>query len=84
MIASEKVLQVSPDNPLHPGGIKYNAMVFNGTIPGPVISVNQGDKVEITLKNEGAKIHSLDFHAAMGPAQALSGNVARTKQDMDI
>ena len=38
LIASEKVVQVASDDPLHPGGIKYNAMVFNGTVPGPVIS----------------------------------------------
>jgi nitrite reductase (NO-forming) len=76
LIADEMELQVAPDNPLHPGGIMYKAMTFNGTIPGPVIAVHQGDKVEITLKNEGTTIHSLDFHAAMGPSKALSGNVA--------
>jgi nitrite reductase (NO-forming) len=76
LIASEKVVQVAPDNDLHPGGIMYNAMVFNGTIPGPVVAVNQGDTLEITLKNEGKVIHSLDFHAGIGPSNALSGNVA--------
>jgi nitrite reductase (NO-forming) len=50
-------------------------MVFNGTIPGPVIAVHQGDKVEITLKNEGAQIHSLDFHAAVTTTGANSGPV---------
>ena len=54
----------------------YNAMVFNGRIPGPVVAVNQGDTLEITLKNKGAVIHSLDFHAGIGPSNALSGNVA--------
>src|SRR5688500_11818573 len=53
LIASEEVVQVAPDNALHPGGIMYNAMVFNGTIPGPVVAVNQGDTLEITLRNEG-------------------------------
>src|SRR6476659_2159554 len=53
LIADEKAVQVAPDNALHPGGIMYNAMVFNGTIPGPVVAVNQGDTHEITLKNEG-------------------------------
>lgn len=76
LIASEKVVQVAPDNALHPGGIMYNAMVFNGTIPGPVMASNAGDTVEITLKNEGKVIHSIDFHAAIGPTQVLSGNVA--------
>ena len=76
LIADEMVLQVAPDNPLHPGGIMYNAMTFNGTIPAPVISVHQGDTVEITLRNDGNVIHSLDFHAGFGASQALSGNVA--------
>ena len=75
LIADEKAVQVAPDNALHPGGIMYNAMVFNGTIPGPVVAVNQGDTLEITLKNEGKVIHSLDFHAGIGPSNALSGNV---------
>lgn len=76
LIADEIEVQVAPDNALHPGGIMYKAMVFNNTIPGPVISVHQGDTVEITLTNEGAVIHSLDFHAGFGPSKALSGNVA--------
>ncbi len=76
LIADEMEVQVAPNNALHPGGITYRAMVFNGTIPGPVISVHQGDTVEMTLVNEGQVIHSIDFHAAMGPTQVLSGNVA--------
>nr|ACY24491.1 copper-containing nitrite reductase [uncultured crenarchaeote 29d5] len=75
LIASEKQVQVAPDNALHPGGIMYNAMVFNGTIPGPVISIDQGDTLNITLKNEGQTIHSLDFHAGFGPSKAVSGSV---------
>jgi nitrite reductase (NO-forming) len=76
LIASEKQVQVAPDNALHPGGIMYNAMVFNGTIPAPVISIDQGDTLNITLINEGQTTHSLDFHAGFGPGKALSGNVA--------
>ncbi len=75
LTANEMEVQVAPDNPLHPGGIKYNAMVFGDTIPGPVVAVNQGDTVEFTLTNNGKVIHSLDFHAGFGPSQALSGNV---------
>ncbi|HKU50579.1 MAG TPA: multicopper oxidase domain-containing protein [Nitrososphaera sp.] len=75
LIADEMELQVAPDNALHPGGVMYKAMVFNGTIPGPVVAVHQGDTVEFTLTNEGAVIHSLDFHAGFGPSKALSGNV---------
>lgn len=76
LIADETEVQVAPDNALHPGGLMYNAMTFNGTVPGPVIAVNQGDTLEVTLRNEGEVIHSIDFHAAIGPSQVLSGNVA--------
>jgi nitrite reductase (NO-forming) len=75
LIASETELQIAEDSDLHPAGIMYNAMVFNGTIPGPVIAVHQGDKVEITLKNEGQTIHSLDFHAAITTNGANSGPI---------
>lgn len=75
LVASETDVQVSPTNhPLY-GTVTYRAFVFNGTIPGPVISVNQGDTVEFTLVNEGVQIHSLDFHAGFGPSKALSGSV---------
>ena len=66
LMAVEKPIQVAPDNALHPGGIWYNAYTFNGTIPGPVVSIDQGDTLEITLKNDGKAIHSLDFHAGDG------------------
>ena len=43
------------------------AWTFNGTIPGPVIRVKEGDVVEFTLKNEADRVHSIDFHAARTP-----------------
>jgi nitrite reductase (NO-forming) len=75
LVASEKELQVAPDNALHPGGVKYNAMVFNGTIPGPVIAIDQGDTLQITLRNDGKLVHSMDFHAGFGASKANSGPV---------
>src|SRR5438093_12737119 len=79
LIASEKVVQVAPDNALHPGGIMYNAMVFNGSIPGPVIAIDQGDTLNATLKNEGKLVHSIDLHAGYGADKANSGAVAPGK-----
>ncbi len=75
LVASEKEVQVAPDNALHPGGVKYNAMVFNGTIPGPVIAIDQGDTLEVTLRNDGKLVHSMDFHAGFGADKANSGPV---------
>jgi len=76
MIASEVEVPVAPDNALHPGGVMYKAMVFNGTIPGPVVAVDQGDTVEFTLINEGQVIHSMDFHAGDGTTQAVGSNAS--------
>jgi nitrite reductase (NO-forming) len=78
LIASEEDVQVAPDNALHPGGVMYRAMVFNGTIPGPVISVDQGDTIEFTLINEGEVIHSMDFHAGFGPQSAVGSDASET------
>jgi nitrite reductase (NO-forming) len=75
LIADEVEVQVAPDNALHPGGVRYNAMAWNGSIPGPVIAVDQGDNLEVTIRNDGQVIHSMDFHAAIGPSQVISGNI---------
>src|SRR5215217_3943664 len=78
LIASETDVQVAPDNALHPGGVMYRAMTFNGTIPGPVISVDQGDTIEFTLTNGGEVIHSIDFHAGFGPQAAVGSDASET------
>ncbi|HEY7108224.1 MAG TPA: multicopper oxidase domain-containing protein [Nitrososphaeraceae archaeon] len=75
LFAHDAIVQVAPDSQLKPGGVLYHAMTFNGTIPGPLISINQGDILEITLVNQADGVHSLDFHAGYGPSQALSGSV---------
>ena len=71
LIAHERVVQISPDNELHPGGIFYKAMTFNGSIPAPAISVNQGDTFEITLENRDTIAHSLNLHGIEGQNQSL-------------
>ncbi|HKS72505.1 MAG TPA: copper-containing nitrite reductase, partial [Terriglobales bacterium] len=59
----------------------YRYWTFNGKVPGPMIRVRQGDMVEVTLRNEAHSrmVHSVDFHAALGPgggaafSQAIPG-----------
>lgn len=42
----------------------FNAWTFNGTVPGPVLTVKQGDTIHFTLKNLDPNVpHSMDFHA---------------------
>ncbi len=53
-------------------GTEIKAMTFNGSVPGPLIVVHQGDYVELTLENPDSNslAHNIDFHAATG---ALGG-----------
>jgi nitrite reductase (NO-forming) len=47
-------------------------MTFNGTVPGPLMVVHEGDYVELTLVNPDTNLmqHNIDFHASTG---ALGG-----------
>ncbi len=53
-------------------GATLQGMTFNGSIPGPMMVVHEGDYVELTLMNPGSNSmpHNIDFHAATG---ALGG-----------
>jgi len=53
-------------------GTTLQAMTFNGTMPGPMMVVHEGDYVELTLVNPDTNTmpHNIDFHAATG---ALGG-----------
>jgi nitrite reductase (NO-forming) len=49
-------------------GTEVWALTFNGSVPGPMIVVHEGDYVELTLKNlaTNSMEHNIDFHAATG------------------
>ena len=61
----EKEIEVSP-------GVFIWAFTFNGSVPGPIIVVHEGDYVEMTLVNPSSNelLHNIDFHASSG---ALGG-----------
>lgn len=65
MFIDEKEIEVEP-------GVFMWAFTFNGTVPGPLIVVHEGDYVELTLKNlsKNKLVHNIDFHASTG---ALGG-----------
>ena len=48
------------------GGKTYNAMTFNGQVPGPTLRVTQGDVVKMTLSIPADEVtgHGNDMHAA--------------------
>ncbi|HRP08042.1 MAG TPA: multicopper oxidase domain-containing protein, partial [Gemmatimonadales bacterium] len=57
MRATHVTHQVAP-------GVSYQAWTFDDMVPGPVVRVTVGDKVEFTLVNDSPMPHSMDFHAA--------------------
>lgn len=50
-------------------GTTYEFWTFDGTVPGPMLRVMEGDTVELTLVNpEDSKVgHNIDLHAVNGP-----------------
>ncbi len=59
-------------------GIGYEYWTYNGTVPGPMIRVRQGDTVELTLRNapNSPVSHSIDSHGVLGPGGG--GKVTQT------
>ncbi|MGL1920104.1 MAG: copper-containing nitrite reductase [Hyphomicrobiales bacterium] len=66
MTIIEKLIEVDED------GTKVWAMTYEGTVPGPMMVVHEGDYVELRLINPESNSleHNIDFHAATG---ALGG-----------
>ena len=66
LVLKDITVQIAP-------GVKYAAWAWAGGAPGPVIHVRQGQQVKITLTNDGAIPHSVDFHAArVAPDKAFT------------
>jgi FtsP/CotA-like multicopper oxidase with cupredoxin domain len=47
-----------------------DAWTYNGTVPGPTIRVNPGDKVQVVLKNQLPESTSIHFHGLTTPNAA--------------
>lgn len=67
MVTDEVLMVVDEDT-----GASVWALTYNGSVPGPLIIVHEGDMVELTLRNpESSNMeHNIDFHASTG---ALGG-----------
>src|SRR4029078_10920974 len=65
MVLKDVTIEIAP-------GVKYAAWGFEGGAPGPVVHARQGHAGEVTLTNDGAIPHSIDFHAArIAPNEAV-------------
>ena len=64
---TERLMVVDEDT-----GASVWALTYNGSVPGPLIIVHEGDMVELTLRNPADSVmeHNIDFHASSG---ALGG-----------
>lgn len=62
MTCEEKKVAIDDD------GTETWVMTFNGTVPGPLLVVHEGDYVELTLINPITNVldHNIDFHASTG------------------
>ena len=62
LVIEEKKMVLDSD------GTEVWAFTYNGSVPGPMIVVHEGDYVELTLKNLATNIleHNIDFHASTG------------------
>jgi nitrite reductase (NO-forming) len=62
IVIEEKQIVINDD------GTTLQAMTFNGSIPGPLMVVHEGDYVEVTLVNPetNSMPHNIDFHSAAG------------------
>ncbi len=66
MTIEEKQIVVDDD------GTTFQAMTYNGSMPGPTMVVHEGDYLQLTLVNPATNSmpHNIDFHASTG---ALGG-----------
>jgi nitrite reductase (NO-forming) len=71
-------LEAKPVPGLIADGVGFVYWTFNGTVPGPMIRLRQGDDVELTLKNStnSPVSHSIDSHGVIGPGGG--GKVTQT------
>lgn len=56
-------------------GVVWRAFTWNGRVPGPLLVVEEGDEVEITVRNADTITHGLSIHAANAQTSLVVGNI---------
>ncbi|MCH7928734.1 MAG: nitrite reductase, copper-containing [Candidatus Dadabacteria bacterium] len=76
-VIEEKEIEVAPN-------VFIQAMTFNGSVPGPLIVVHEGDYVELTLINPKTNtlLHNIDFHASTGALGA--GDLTKVSPGQEV
>ena len=57
-------------------GVVYDGFLIDGHVPGPTIIVDEGDVVEINVRNEGTVPHGASIHAAYTQTSKYLGSIA--------
>lgn len=62
LTTKEVISEVAP-------GIYNNYWTYNGTVPGPMLRVREGDQVVVNLTNDKTSLHehNIDLHSVTGP-----------------
>jgi len=78
-VIEEKEIEVAPN-------VFIQAMTFNGSVPGPLIVVHEGDYVELTLINPKTNTlqHNIDFHASTGALGAGDLTIVSPGQEVKV
>mgnify|MGYP001262138427 FL=1 len=61
LMTTEEVMEIAP-------GVEYKFWTFNGSVPGPMIRVREGDVVRMNFRNrhDSQVPHNIDLHAVTG------------------
>jgi nitrite reductase (NO-forming) len=59
-------------------GMTFNAWTYSGTVPGPLLQVDQGDEVKIALINHTTDAHGIDVEAAQISPEHFNGDPMKT------
>lgn len=66
-------------------GVRYNALTFGGTVPGPTLHVREGDRITFTMKNrsdEEVMITEPGSEASLYMQQIVGNNFVDAKPAM--
>lgn len=58
-------------------GIRMQAWTFDGTVPGPILHVRKGERVDVELHNDAPMPHSIDLHAARVNPEVAFASIAQ-------
>lgn len=67
-------------------GVTFNYWTFDGTVPGPMLRVREGETVRLTLHNDPTSLHhhSIDLHAVTGPGGGATATMVAPGESKTI